>query len=158
LLEGAQGLFAAMSDGADAHNVVANIDDNWRIHDVSFKPWSACRHAHPVLDAALAVLDQVDVNTIEKIVIETYKSAIDFCNKPAPVTEHEAKFSLQHCAAMVFANSASGGKPTLDGFELAQLQLAPLVSLRKRVEVRENIAMSQVTSRALSSRYSCRPS
>ena len=139
LLEGAQGLFAAMSDGANADNVVANIDADWRIHEVSFKPWPACRHAHPVIDAALVIRDDLDNDAIEKIEIETYKSALDFCNKPNPQTEHEAKFSLQHCAAVVLAN----GKPTLADFALSQLQHAPIVALRKLVEVRENVEMSQ---------------
>jgi len=143
LLDGPEGLFAAMSDGANADNVVADMDANWRIHEVSFKPWPACRHAHPVIDAALAVLNAVDIETIEKISIETYKSALDFCNKPTPVTEHDAKFSLQHCAAVVFANAHNLGNPTLADFQPAQLQLEPVVRLRKLVEVRENAEMSK---------------
>jgi 2-methylcitrate dehydratase PrpD len=138
LLEGPQGLFAAMSKMANPHAVIDDVDANWRIHEVSFKPWPACRHAHPVIDAALAVRASVDVNTIKKIEIETYKSALDFCNKPTPITEHEAKFSLQHCAAVVLAN----GKPGLDDFALQQLQLASIVSIRSLVEVRENIEMT----------------
>ena len=27
--------------------------DHWRIEEVSFKPWAACRHAHPAIDCAL---------------------------------------------------------------------------------------------------------
>lgn len=139
LLEGAQGLFAAMSDAANPDNVVVEMDANWRIHEVSFKPWPACRHAHPVIDAALAVRDDINVNNIKKIEIETYKSALDFCNTPMPQTEHDAKFSLQHCAAVVLAN----GKPRLADFAISQLQHAPIVALREMVEVRENAEMSQ---------------
>jgi 2-methylcitrate dehydratase PrpD len=139
LLEGTQGLFAAMSDGANADNVVAEMDADWRIHEVSFKPWPACRHAHPVIDAALVIRADVDVSNIEKIEIETYKSALDFCHKPNPQTEHDAKFSLQHCAALVLAS----GKPTLADFVHSQLQLASIITLRERVEVRENAEMSQ---------------
>ncbi len=139
LLEGPQGLFAAMSKMSNPHAVIDDIDANWRIHEVSFKPWPACRHAHPVIDAALAVRASVDVNAIKKIEIETYKSALDFCNKPMPATEHEAKFSLQHCAAVVLVN----GKPALDDFALQQLQLAPIVNIRRLVEVRENTEMTR---------------
>jgi 2-methylcitrate dehydratase PrpD len=139
LLEGAQGLFQATSDGANAAAVVADLEADWRIHEVSFKPWPACRHAHPVIDAALAVREKIGDRTIEKIDIETYQSAIDFCDKPAPKTEHEAKFSLQHCAAVVLVK----GKPQLEDFALSNLSQAAIVNLRNRVVVSENSAMTR---------------
>jgi 2-methylcitrate dehydratase PrpD len=143
LLEGAQGLFQAMSDGSSAKTnataVVADLDSDWRIHEVSFKPWPACRHAHPVIDAALAVREKINHRTIAKIDIETYKSAIDFCDKPQPKTEHEAKFSLQHCASVVLMK----GKPQLDDFVLSNLSQEAIVKLRNRVVVSENSAMTR---------------
>ncbi len=107
LLEGAQGLFAAMSSRADAQTVLADLNRDWLIHEVSFKPWPACRHAHPSIDAAMAVRAMGAVGSeIASLEVATYRSAIDFCDKPNPATELEAKFSLQHCVAVVLVTGA----------------------------------------------------
>jgi 2-methylcitrate dehydratase PrpD len=101
LLEGPQGLFAAMAPGADARQVLSG-PDGWRIHAMSFKPWPACRHAHPAIDAALTLrarLAERDQHAIANVTVATYQSALDFCDKPHPNTPAEAQFSLQHAVA-----------------------------------------------------------
>ncbi len=140
LLEGAQGLFAAMSPGASASEVVAGLDRDWLIHEVSFKPWPACRHAHPTIDAALALRSKIkDWRQIESIVIKTYKNALDFCDKPSPETTPQAKFSLQYCAAVALIN----GAPQLEHFDVAELMRADLVALRQRVTVAESSVLTE---------------
>jgi 2-methylcitrate dehydratase PrpD len=144
LLEGPQGLFAATTDHADPQGVIAQISDGWLIHDVSFKPWPACRHAHPAIDAALAIAKimatrslgrAADIRTID---VATYKSAIDFCNKPQPTTEAEAKFSLQHSVAITLLRGLAGDLPQLGDFSVASLGLTNVVALRERVSVVED--------------------
>jgi 2-methylcitrate dehydratase PrpD len=140
LLEGPQGLFAAMSPGASAAEVVAGFDRDWLIHEVSFKPWPACRHVHPTIDAALALRTKIkDWRQIESIVASTYKSAIDFCDKLNPKTTNQAKFSLQHCTAVALIN----GAPQLEHFDVAQLECADLVALRQRIKIEESIALTE---------------
>ena len=139
LLEGSQGLFAAMSPGASATEVVEDLDRYWLIHEVSFKPWPACRHAHPTIDAALALRTKIkDWRLIESIVVSTYKSAIDFCDKPNPETTSQAKFSLQHCAAVALIN----GAPQFEHFDVAELMRADLVALRQRIKISESSVLT----------------
>jgi 2-methylcitrate dehydratase PrpD len=143
LLEGPQGLFAAMTDGADANDVLRAPLDSWLIHEVSFKPWPACRHAHPCIDAALAARSALEaaghrVDAITSIDISTYRSAIDFCDKPNPQTTLEAKFSLQHCVAVVLEH----GPPAMAQFESASLSDPALASWRSKVQVSEVVEMS----------------
>jgi 2-methylcitrate dehydratase PrpD len=102
----------------------------WRIHEVSFKPWGACRHAHPAIDAALE-LQELLGNLEGEIVVETYADAIAFCDNPNPKTPQQAKFSLQHALAIV----ATSGEPTLADFEPAAIKR--LSKTRARVSVRE---------------------
>lgn len=160
LLEGVQGLFAAMSVDADPLLVVANLDAGWRIHEVSFKPWPACRHAHPAMDAAMAVralltcestasgstasaasvasIDSID--SIESIEVSTYRSAIDFCDRPQPATELDAKFSLQHAVAVCLTK----GAPAMHDFAPANLQQVQVAALRRKVKVTEDVAMTSL--------------
>lgn len=130
ILEGPQGFFAATCPDGDPMAVLESPDASWQIWDVSFKPWPACRHAHPVIDAALA-LGRVDPQAIEAVTIETYGDAAQFCDHRHPKTSLEAKFSLQHAVAVVLAN----GRPGLTDFEPAACRRRDIASLRDRIEI-----------------------
>lgn len=131
ILEGPQGFFAAMCPGAHPGQVLTNADAPWAIHEVSFKPWAACRHAHAAIDAALVVRARLGRAIPERIRVEGYRDALTFCDKPNPATEIEAKFSLQHAVAVVLAR----GKPTLDDFLPGAIADPTLAALRTRTEV-----------------------
>ena len=107
ILEGPQGLYAATC--ADPKPLV--LPDAWRIHEVSFKPWGACRHAHPAIDAALALKAQGHL--AGPVTVRTYRDAIIFCDRPEPKSVIDAKFSIQHAIAVVMAR----GVPVLADFE-----------------------------------------
>ena len=126
ILEGSQGLYAATCKNPKP----MEFPKRWRIHEVSFKPWGACRHAHPAIDAALE-LQELLGNLEGEIVVETYADAIAFCDNPNPKTPQQAKFSLQHTLAIV----ATSGVPTLADFEPAAIKR--LSKTRARVSVRE---------------------
>ncbi len=126
ILEGPQGFFAALAPDASSHRVLDDADAPWLLHETSYKPWPACRHAHPAIDAALLLRDRLDGQPIREIVITTYADAVVFCDKPEPRTPAEAKFSLQHAVAVVL----SQGVPTLADFEPEALRRPELVHLR----------------------------
>jgi len=125
ILEGPQGLYAAT---CAAPRPMA-LDPGWRIHAVSNKPWGACRHAHPAIDAALALRAEAPLEP--PIRIETFADAIAFCDRPDPVSVIEAKFSLQHAVAVV----AARGVPQLADFEPDAI--AALARTRAMVTVAE---------------------
>jgi 2-methylcitrate dehydratase PrpD len=130
VLEGPQGLFAAMTQTPGP--LLEPTD--WRIGDVSFKPWAACRHAHPVIDCALELRARGALNP--PFVIETYADALRFCDRPNPVTEVDAKFSLQHAVAVI----ADGREATPADF--TPQAIASLAALRAEVTVREGAEFS----------------
>ncbi len=125
ILEGPQGLYAATC--REPKPMV--FTDQWRMHEVSFKPWAACRHAHPVIDCAieLRAADRLQ----SPFHIETYADAIAFCDNPHPTTEVEAKFSLQHAVAVI----ADGREATPADFTLDAI--GELALLRAQVTVVE---------------------
>lgn len=131
ILEGEQGFFAATCGEADPQAVMAGDLDNWLIHDVSFKPWAACRHAHAAIDAALELAEMGGVSGADDVHVRTYADALKFCDKPDPQTVIEAKFSLQHAVAVCLVR----GKPALDDFSLAAIADPALAEMRKRVRV-----------------------
>ncbi|WP_417608652.1 MmgE/PrpD family protein [Parasphingorhabdus sp.] len=124
ILEGPQGLYAATCDNPKP----MTFPDQWRIHEVSFKPWGACRHAHPAIDAALEL--KARLGALEgDILVETYDDATTFCDRPEPQTVIDAKFSIQHAVAIV----ASQGVPQLADFEPEAI--ARLADARRLVTV-----------------------
>ncbi len=99
ILEGNAGFFAGACPDPNPEAVLRNPEDNWQVHSTSIKPWPACRHTHPAIDASLTLFDDLDGSSIERIEVETYQAAIDVCDRPVVNSEYEGKFSLQHCVA-----------------------------------------------------------
>jgi 2-methylcitrate dehydratase PrpD len=77
------------------------------------KPYPCCRHTHPAVDAALAVRERTGGSSAARVRISTYPAALDVTNRPAPATDHEARFSIQYCVATALLR----GRPGLDAFE-----------------------------------------
>ena len=129
VLEGPQGFFAAIARDGDPAGVIANPDADWQIHEVSFKPWPACRHTHPAIDAARHLRDVLGGRTVTEVHVATYADAVLFCDKPLPQTAAEARFSLQHAVAVALQD----GAPAIDAFDPAQH--ARYGALRARIRV-----------------------
>lgn len=125
ILEGDKGFFAATCPDGDAGALLARPDGPWMLAETSIKPWPSCRHTHPAIDAALELapaLAGTDPAAIADITVAAYPAALDVCDRPAPDTPYEAKFSLQHCTAVALAT----GHVDFDSFEApARAALAP---------------------------------
>lgn len=126
VLEGPQGLYAASVPAP--RPLVLTAD--WRIAEVSFKPWAACRHVHPAIDCAL------ELRNAEKLTglfhVKHYADAIRFCDNPDPQTEAQAKFSIQHGVAVIAAGRDAGPE------DFTPAAIAELAPLRARVTVVED--------------------
>lgn len=131
IFEGPQGVFAAMTSQPGS---LLGGARGWLIHDVSFKPFAACRHAHPAIDAAMEL--RAAGRLEPPFEVETFADALTFCDRPDPKTELEAKFSLQHAVAVV----ADGRDARPEDF--TQGAIAALAPLRAKVSVRENPAIT----------------
>jgi 2-methylcitrate dehydratase PrpD len=126
ILEGPQGLYAATCKQPKP----MVLGPGWRIEEVSFKPWAACRHAHPAIDCALELRAAGKLTL--PVRVETYADAITFCDKPSPTTETEAKFSIQHAVAVI----ADGRNASPADFTAEAI--AALAPLRAQVTVAEH--------------------
>src|SRR5262249_21785157 len=120
--------------------LLAGSDEGWLIHGTTFKPWPACRHTHAAIDAALVVRDGIEPMRIRRIVVETYRDAVVLCDNPTPATPVEAKFSLQHAAAVVLLR----GRPGLTDFDLSAVSDPAVAALRGKVEPRQDDRFTRV--------------
>lgn len=140
ILEGSHGFFAACCEQPDPHALIADADEPWKLHEVSFKPWPACRHVHPAIEAALALREQgLDVGQIETLAVYTYADALAFADCPQPSTDHEARFSLQHAVAV----ACWRGDVTLHDSGSSVRSDPQLAQLRARVQVHEDASLTR---------------
>lgn len=140
ILEGPQGLFpATASDGSPAE-ISFDPQGEWKIFDLSFKPWAAGRLVHPAIDAALKLKAALKPGQeIEEVGVLTFSDALRACDRVEPKTESEAKFSLQHAVATALVR----GKPTIEDF-MPPFTHARVNALRTRVA----LAADEVFTRA----------
>ena len=132
ILEGPQGLFAATAAGSDPAAVIAAAGE-WKIVETSLKPWPACRHAHPAIDAARKLgLAATELAQIAVIKVASYADALKFCDCAQPTTPAQARFSLQHAVAIALLRT----RPQLADFELAAIDEPEVARLRARVQLR----------------------
>jgi 2-methylcitrate dehydratase PrpD len=151
ILEGEQGFFAAMCPGADPKDILIDPDAGWVLHETSIKPYPACRHAHPAIDATLLLREQFDPYANQEIIVETYADAIKFCDRPNPETQIEAKFSIQHSVAVTMLK----GAPALADFELECINDPKIATLRSKVSVRESNRFNNAYPAHYGARVSC---
>jgi len=131
ILEGSHGFFAACCEQPDPHALIADADAPWRLHEVSFKPWPACRHVHPTIACALQAHAQgVQPQAVRHAEVLTYGVALRFADCPHPQTAHEARFSLQHALAWTLLRGSFTLQASHPSVGLADAQCA---ALRERV-------------------------
>jgi 2-methylcitrate dehydratase PrpD len=108
ILEGPQGFFAGACPDPDPDAVLRDPSAPWQVHATSIKPWPSCRHTHPTIDAALELSKKVRPAEVDRIEVATYAAAVDVCDRARPNSPYEAKFSLQHSAAIALLDGAVG--------------------------------------------------
>lgn len=137
ILEGPSGWFAATAPQADARVVCEPVSQPW-LADVSFKPWPACRHAHPAMDALRECLRGTGLRAadVAAVQVDTYDDALRFCDRPLPRDEAQARFSIQHALAAWLL----WGEPRFEHYAAAAIDDPALAALRARVTLRRGAA------------------
>jgi len=133
ILEGECGFYAAMCTNPQPDRLL-EPDETWKIHNTSFKPWPACRHTHPTIDAVLALREGTDNSRpleFDDMVVGTFADALKICHHSNPKTPTERKFSLPYVAAA----TAQWGPLKPEHFEDAAAQSLDLWALMTRIRV-----------------------
>ena len=135
VLDGPSGWFAATAPKANVSMVDETRSTPW-LDDMSIKPWPACRHAHPAMDAfhQAAAGRILKPALIHKVEVFSYADALRFCNQPLPVTEVQARFSIQHALAAW----AQWGEPQLAHYQAPALSHPNVQALRQRISVHQD--------------------
>ncbi len=133
ILEGAQGLGAAMSQDADPSRLVNRLGERWALAETSFKFHASCRHTHPAADALMNVLagGRLAASDVASVTAHVHQGAIDVLGAVTePRTVHQAKFSMGTVLGLV----ATRGRASVTDFETALVDAA-VASFRQKVRM-----------------------
>ncbi len=120
ILEGRQGMAAAMSSDADPARLTDRLGSRWALAETSFKFHASCRHTHPAADALLKAMreNSLSMNDIESVTALVHQGAIDVLGPVVmPSTVHQAKFSMGTTLALIAAHGRAGMNEFEEGYD-----------------------------------------
>ena len=139
--QGLQAFGATHHGGADAA-AFDGLGGTWRMLEVSHKFHACCHGLHAMLEALSEVsVDPADVVSVE---ITTHPRWMTVCNKPAPHTGLEAKFSYAQTAAMALVGVDTSA---IAAFSDMVAQRSDLVALRDVVTVVTAESLTEMQAR-----------
>lgn len=97
ILEGPQGVGAAMSSEPQGERLLDRLGVRWALAETSFKYHASCRHTHPAADALLDVMvrNGLSAENISTITAHVHEGAISVLGPVVePKSVHQAKFSM----------------------------------------------------------------
>lgn len=133
ILDGPAGYINAMSDFRDDPKTwFADLGKKYLILETMFKFYPCCAHIHSCIDAAVGAVEANDIKPeeIEKIVVGTYKTAINNSGNPNPTDIQKAKFSIEYC----IATSAINRRLTMQEFA-SWPPAEDILAMMKKVEL-----------------------
>lgn len=130
------GYAEATSKADDFSFLVRRPGDPLLIMDSHYKRYASCGHTHSALDALFAVMEEYPFTShdVEKIVVTSYKKAIELTGTFKNETESQAKFSMPYClsAAIVL------GQVDLHAFSAEALSNQDIIELQKKICFKED--------------------
>jgi len=110
------------------------------INRVYVKPYAACRHAHPSIEAALIIKNtsQFNVNEIKKITIKTYKGIIGKHDTKKITNPYSAKMSIPFSVAVALIKGSAG----INDFSDDNINDSNIISLTNKIFIEEDNELS----------------
>ncbi len=120
------------------------LGQRWEITRNYFRLYACCNPIHPALDclADLIAALQPLAEDVARVEVSTYRFA-SLMRNAEPTNYFASKYSLPHAAAAMIVNGHAGHSSLND----AALRDPAIAALRRRVEIREDPAMTAVAPR-----------
>src|ERR1051325_11149339 len=139
-----QALGELVGSGFTADRVLEELGGSWEITRNYFRLYACCNPIHPALDCLAEALAELSPapDQVARIEVATYRFASVMRN-PDPPNYFASKYSLPHAAAAMVVRGGAGFSQ-LDDSALSDPVIA---SLRRKVEISEDPAMSALVPR-----------
>lgn len=130
---GKRGLLAVMSENPNIEVLSNYIEDRYEIERIYRKPYAACRHCHPAIEAALRIKHEhhLKVDDIASVRVETYKLAVGGHDHKSIQGVASAKLSTPFSVALALVKDQAG----IDDFNPVNIHDNTILDLCQRVDV-----------------------
>jgi 2-methylcitrate dehydratase PrpD len=140
-LGGKRGFLHAMTDHPKMDYITLFEDGHLMINSIYKKPYAACRHCHPSIEAALHIRQMKDfsIDEVECIHVETYKLAVGGHDHTDIEGVNSAKMSIPYSLAVALFT----GKAGMDEFTTPFIENPEIQAITNKVKVtdREDLTM-----------------
>lgn len=109
-LSGQDGFLAMMGDGYDVDRLLEPCPSGFWIHQVYVKPYAACRHAHPAIEACLRITKRTQLKNdqIIDVKVRTYGGLAGRHDHQAPTSVDSARMSIPFGVALALVFGRAG--------------------------------------------------
>ena len=107
-LGGKRGFLKVMTDTPHPEFLTDFNSDTLCIEQIYQKTYAACRHAHPAIEAALALRNEIDIEQIEKIEVRAYRLAVAGHEHTQIQGISSAKMSIPFSVAVALVTGSAG--------------------------------------------------
>ncbi|MCU0661156.1 MAG: MmgE/PrpD family protein [Myxococcota bacterium] len=116
IFEGSDGFLKAFSDKVDVERLTHGLGEDLEINRAYIKFYSACRHAHPAVDAALEAKREarMEAERIRSVRIETYPAVLRLAGIPHATSVSGARFSTSFSVALALVRGKAGASEYCD--------------------------------------------
>lgn len=141
-LGGELGFLSIMSDNVKLERLSGRPDGQYGIQRVYRKPYAACRHCHPPIEAGLLLMGrhQLDIKSIKSVKVRTYFWAVGGHDHAQIEGVNSAKMSIPYSVAVALVT----GKAGLSEFTDAYITDQRVLDLTKKVEVEIDEELSKL--------------
>ena len=139
-LMGKRGFYATMTEKYDLSYISSFQEHQNLCKSTFFKPYAACRHCHPAIEAALILASQntIDTSDIQSVVVKTYDLAIVGHDHQEAKSVNSAKMSIPYSVAVALIDK----KADIFEFEEKCIKREDIVALSKKTTVQEEPSLS----------------
>ena len=109
-LGGRRGFLKVMTDELKKQFITDFTSGKYMIESIYRKPYAACRHCHPSIEAALAIRKEAgfDLDKVEYIDVKTYKLAVEGHDHTLIEGVNSAKMSIPYSIAVALCTGKAG--------------------------------------------------
>ena len=131
---GKRGFLKVMTDEPHPEYLTDFTSKTLCIEQVYQKVYAACRHAHPAIEAALALRDEIAIDEIEHIKVQAYKLAVAGHDHKTVSSISSAKMSIPFSVAVALIKGDAG----LQAFTEETVLDRRILDLAQKVDVVED--------------------
>lgn len=136
VLDGIKGFLTAFTGKYDVSQLVRHDMHNPAIMGIYVKPYAACRHCHPAIEAAIRIRNKygITINAIKSVNVRTHHLGVEYHEHTEIKGVNSAKMSTPYSVAVALKT----GNGDINSFSETWINNKQIASLTRRIKLFED--------------------